>query len=117
MEDVPKEKEFNNLKKTPRYQAQKWLSGVCKLVTECADKQPKAKRATKSPANTNKVDEGKSTRHEEELETLEKEIRANINSVSLLRKALGPATEEVEAVTADVAAFNLLWRGYYKDND
>ena len=105
---------MEKLKKTPRYQGQKWLNGVTKLIAECNDKANKAKKGKKLPAGTDKTYRKKFEDHSAALTTLEAEIRALLQKRELRIKLI-EGHKVVDRVKEDLKAFNLLYRGYYKD--
>jgi flagellar biosynthesis GTPase FlhF len=100
-----RDKMMEKLKKTPRYQGQKWLNGVTKLVT---------KKGKKLPAGTDKTYRKKFEDHSAALTTLEAEIRALLQKRELRIKLI-EGHKVVDRVKEDLKAFNLLYRGYYKD--
>ena len=109
-----RDKMMEKLKKTPRYQGQKWLNGVTKLITDCNDKASKAKKGKKLPAGTDKTYRKKFEDHSAALTTLEAEIRALLQKRELRIKLI-EGHKVVDRVKEDLKAFNLLYRGYYKD--
>ena len=111
-----RDKELSALKRTPKYQAQKWLLGVTKLISQCSEKSDVAKKSKKLPAGTDKIYFAKLQKHSEQLQELEKDIRSLLSKPKELKLKLGIGHELVEKVKDDLKSFNLIWRGCYKES-
>lgn len=110
-----RDKALEKLKQTPRYQAQQWLNGVTRLISDVNDNANKSKKATKLPTGTNKTYHKKFQDQSTKLSSLEASIRALLGKPRELRKELTAAVDYVTQVKTDVKAFNLLYRGYYNE--
>ena len=117
LKKAQREKSLKDLKKKPAYQAQRWLVGVAKLIAECKVKCGVAKKAKKLPAGTNVTYTQKFAAHCVVLEKLERQLRDSMSKPKDLKSMLDAANQAVADVKEDVRAFNLLYRGYYKDQD
>ena len=108
------------LEKCPHHQATKWLTGLQKMLNELEGCLQKAATAAKDadcklPANTAATYNTTFTEAKKKILQFRSSLEANMSNKTKLKKLMADAKTAVETTKRDMKAFQLLWRGYYKE--